>query len=70
MRAFWIYIVGTILAVIGVGYGLYALSVPPIWIGVAILVIAGIAIASGAGLSRKNSSDTTNVNVESGSDGS
>lgn len=65
MRAFWIYIIGTVLVVAGVGYALYALNVQPIWIGVVVLVIAGIAIASGAGLSKKKTSDTTNVNVES-----
>tara|TARA_R110002072_G_scaffold299747_1_gene475763 strand:- start:801 stop:1013 length:213 start_codon:yes stop_codon:yes gene_type:complete len=66
MRAFWIFIVGTILAVAGVGYALYALGVAPVWIGVAVLVIVGISVASGSGLAKTKSSDTTNVNVESG----
>lgn len=66
MRSFWIYLIGTILAVIGVGYALYALGVGQLWIGIAVLVIAGIGIASGAGLAKKRGSDTTNVNVDAG----
>lgn len=65
MRSFWIYIIGAILAIGGIAYALYAMDVLPIWIGVVVLVIGGIAIASGAGLSKKKSSETTNVNVES-----
>jgi hypothetical protein len=54
MRAFIIFLVGTAIAVGGVSYGLIRLGVPGIWIGVAVAVIAGISIASGANLALKN----------------
>jgi uncharacterized membrane protein len=64
MRSFWIYLVGTLMAVAAVGYGLLAAGVSTTWVIIAVLLIGGIGIASGAGLSKKKTSDTTNVNVE------
>ena len=64
MGAFGIFLIGTILAVAGVSYGLYAIGVGTTWIVVADLIIVGIAVASGAGLTKRKKSDTTNVNVE------
>ena len=64
MGAFAIFLIGTVLAVAGVSYGLYAIGVSTTWIVVVDLIIVGIAVASGAGLTRRKHSDTTNVNVE------
>ncbi|WP_394692590.1 hypothetical protein [Hyphobacterium sp.] len=66
MRAFWIYLAGTLMAVTAIGYGLYAAGVSPTWTVVAIVLIAGIGIASGAGLSRKKSGETGRSEAESG----
>jgi hypothetical protein len=65
MRSFWIYLVGTLMAVAAIGYGLYAVGIDTTWVVIAVLLIGGVGIASGAGLSKKKTSDTTNVNVES-----
>jgi hypothetical protein len=54
MRSFVIFLIGTIIAVAGVGFAMVQLGVPQMWIGVTIAVIVGIAIASGAGLARKD----------------
>lgn len=54
MRSFVIFLIGTIIAVAGVSYAMIQLGVPQMWIGVTIAVIVGIAIASGAGLARKD----------------
>jgi hypothetical protein len=59
MRSFWIYLIGTLMAVAAVGYGLYAAGVGTTWTVIAVLLIAGIGIASGAGLSKKKSSETS-----------
>lgn len=53
MRSFAIFIIGALIAIAGVSYAMVRLGVPGVWIGVAVAVIAGIAIASGAGLARK-----------------
>ncbi|MFW6300699.1 MAG: hypothetical protein ACOC20_07245 [Oceanicaulis sp.] len=53
MRPFMIFLIGALIAVAGVGYAMVRLGVPGVWIGVAVAIIAGIAIASGAGLARK-----------------
>ena len=66
MGAFGIFLIGTILAVAGVSYGLYAVGVGATWIVVADLIIVGIAVASGAGLTKRRNADTTNVNVDAG----
>jgi hypothetical protein len=64
MGAFGIFLIGTILAVAGVSYGLYAVGVGTTWIVVADLIIVGIAVASGAGLTKRRKDDTTQVYVE------
>ncbi|WP_420433832.1 hypothetical protein [Hyphobacterium sp.] len=58
MRSFWIYLIGTLMAVAAIGYGLYAAGVGTTWTVIAVLLVAGIGIASGAGLSKKKSSDS------------
>lgn len=43
---FGIYLVGFILLIAGVAYGAYLAGIPPVWIGVVVLVLAGIGIMS------------------------
>ncbi|WP_421787763.1 hypothetical protein [Hyphobacterium sp.] len=59
MRSFWIYLIGTLMAVAAVGYGLYAVGVGTTWVVIAVLLVGGIGIASGAGLSKKKSSESS-----------
>lgn len=56
---FSIYIIGTLIALVGVGAAMHLLGVSPIWIGVAMMVVAGIAIAGGASMTKKNTGTTT-----------
>ncbi len=43
---FGLYLVGFILLIAGVCYGAYLLGVPPVWIGVVVLILAGIGVMS------------------------
>jgi hypothetical protein len=43
---FGIYLVGFILLIAGVAYGAYLAGIPPVWIGVVVLVLAGIGVMS------------------------
>lgn len=57
MRAFSIFAIGTLLVLAGVVYAMVQLGVPTVWIVVAGLVIAGIGIASGAGLAQRDNGE-------------
>lgn len=61
MRAFWIFIVGLIIALGALGYGAHLIGIQTQWIVIGLVLIAGISIASGAGLARKR--PQTNVAV-------
>jgi len=43
---FGLYLLGFVLLIAGVGYGAFLLGVPPVWIGVIILILAGIGVMS------------------------
>lgn len=51
--SFTLYIVGYIILIIGLALGAYYLHVAPRWIGVGVLVLAGIGIASGVARTRQ-----------------
>jgi len=53
MSSFSIYLVGFIVLIIGLALAAYLLSVPTIWIGVGIVVLAGIGILSGVSRTRR-----------------
>ncbi len=53
MRAFIIYAIGALLVSGGLTYALVQLGVPTVWIMVSVVIVFGVAIASGAGLARK-----------------
>jgi hypothetical protein len=46
MSAFGTYIIGFIVIIVGLAIAAYLLNVPPMWIGVGVLVILGIGIVS------------------------
>lgn len=56
MRAFWIFVVGTVFALGALGYAAHLLGVQTQWIIIGIVLVGGIAIASGAGLARRRAS--------------
>lgn len=58
MSTFGIYLIGYVIFVIGVCAALYLLGVPPTWIVIAGLVLAGLGIATGAGKTRRKDTDT------------
>lgn len=51
--SFGLYIVGYIILIAGLALGAYFLHVPPRWVGVGVLVMAGIGIASGVARTRQ-----------------
>ena len=53
MSSFSMYLVGFIVLIIGLALAAYLLSVPTIWIGVGIVVLAGIGILSGVSRTRR-----------------
>jgi hypothetical protein len=61
MRAFWIFIIGLIVALGALGYGAHLIGIQTQWIVIGLILIAGISIASGAGLARRR--PQTNVAV-------
>jgi len=68
MKAFGIFIVGALLASAGVAIGLHQLGVSATWIAISVLIVLGIAIASGAKLMRPRSSTHVNVDTEEASE--
>lgn len=48
MSKFSIYLVGYVIFVAGVALGAHLLGLPPMWIGVIVLVLIGIGIFMGA----------------------
>jgi uncharacterized protein (DUF486 family) len=45
--SFGLYMVGFIVLIIGVALGAYFLKVPPQWIGVGVVIMAGLGILTG-----------------------
>jgi len=50
--SFALYIFGYIIIVIGVALGAHYMRVPPHWIGVVVLIMLGIGVASGVSHTR------------------
>jgi hypothetical protein len=44
MSAFGTYLIGFIILIVGLGLAAYLLNVPPMWIGVGVIVAAGIGV--------------------------
>ena len=51
--SFALYIIGYVILIIGLALGAYYLHVSPRWIGVGVLVLIGIGIASGVARTRQ-----------------
>ena len=51
--SFWIYIVGYLILITGLGIGARMLHVPDKWIGVGILCLIGVAIIHGVTATRQ-----------------
>lgn len=51
--SFGLYILGYVILIIGLALGAYYLHVPPRWVGVGVLVMVGIGVASGVARTRQ-----------------
>jgi hypothetical protein len=51
--SFGIYLVGYIIMIIGLAIGAHLLHMPPKWIGVGVLVLAGLGILRGVSSTRQ-----------------
>jgi hypothetical protein len=52
MSNFVLYVLGYLIVIAGLAYGAYLLGVPPVWIGVGAVVLAGIGIVTGVSRTR------------------
>ena len=46
MSSFATYLIGFLILIIGLGAAAYLLNVPPMWIGVGVIVLIGIGVLS------------------------
>jgi hypothetical protein len=53
MSSFAIYLIGFVIVIIGLAWGATLMGVPPIWIGVAVLVLIGIGVLSGVAKTKR-----------------
>lgn len=54
--SFGIYMVGFILVIIGVATGAFLMHMPPMWIGVGVLIMIGLGILLGVTSTRQRDS--------------
>ncbi len=52
MSNFTLYVLGYLIVIAGLAYGAHLLGVPPVWIGVGAIVLAGIGIVTGVSRTR------------------
>lgn len=52
MSNFSLYVLGYLIVIAGLAYGAHLLGVPPVWIGVGAIVLAGIGIVTGVSRTR------------------
>lgn len=51
--SFGLYILGFVVLIVGLGMGAYLLHVPAMWIGVGVVIMAGIGIISAVSHTRQ-----------------
>jgi uncharacterized membrane protein YiaA len=56
--SFTIYLIGYIIFIIGLAIGAHLLHMPPRWIGVGVLILAGLGILSGVARTRQRDSSS------------
>jgi hypothetical protein len=56
--SFAIYLIGYIIFIIGLAVGAHLLHMPPRWIGVGVLILAGLGILSGVARTRQRDSSS------------
>jgi len=56
--SFTLYLVGFIVMIVGLAIGAHLLHVAPRWIGVGVVVLAGLGILSGVAKTRNRDSST------------
>ncbi|MEP6715613.1 MAG: hypothetical protein ABJC09_08555 [Terriglobia bacterium] len=54
--SFGIYMVGFVLVIIGLATGAFLMHMPPMWIGVGVLILAGLGILLGVTNTRQRDS--------------
>jgi len=53
MSSFGIYLLGFIVVIVGLAIAAYLLGVPPVWIAVGVIVLAGIGILTGVSRTKR-----------------
>ena len=51
--SFGIYMIGFIILIIGLGMGAFLMHIPPMWIGVGVLIMIGLGILLGVTSTRQ-----------------
>jgi hypothetical protein len=54
--SFALYLIGYVVVIIGLGIGAHMMHVPPRWIGVGVVILAGLGIVSGVARTRQRDS--------------
>ncbi len=56
--SFAIYLIGYLLFIVGLAIGAHLMHMPPRWIGVGVIVLAGLGILSGVAKTRQRDSSS------------
>jgi hypothetical protein len=54
--SFALYLIGYVVVIIGLAIGAHMMHMPPRWIGVGVLILAGLGIVSGVARTRQRDS--------------
>ena len=64
MNRVTIYILGALLLAGGLAYGAFVLGVPPLWIGIGVLVLLGLGIMGAASNAKGSSKANVHIHEE------
>jgi hypothetical protein len=59
MSSFGTYIIGFIILIIGLGVAAFLLNLPPLWIGVGVIILLGIGILMATGRTKMKDPPST-----------